>query len=150
MPDGPEKERAIEAAKIVARQQKENPLWYFQPHAAQREFITADTRMVAAFAGNRFGKTTSLNVTALRELCVPESLPDWLRPHKRFQPPVYGRIVVPDYQTLETVVKPSLKKWAPRAELYGGSFEKAWEKSLRMLRFKNESWIEFMTYKQDL
>jgi hypothetical protein len=45
----------------------------FEPHPtseAQKDFILASTPIVAAFAGNRFGKSTALVVCALRELAA--------------------------------------------------------------------------------
>lgn len=149
-------EKQVEAKKLLKEFQdarEENPLLFLEPHHGQRTFMTALTRIIAAFAGNRFGKTTSLLTVALREVCDRAVLPEWLQAVKRYDPaerPVHGRIVVPDFGTLETVLIPAFRAWAPPTQLFGGRFDKAWDKQLRMLRFQNGSWIEFMTYKQDL
>jgi hypothetical protein len=67
----------------------------FEPHAAQRDFIQARTPVVAAFAGNRFGKSTALDVCALREALPAEVLPPILKGSKRFDGPTQGWILVP-------------------------------------------------------
>src|SRR4051812_15258992 len=63
---------------------KANPLLLFDPHSdAQRRFIEADTPIIAAFAGNRFGKSTVLAACALREALDADMLPPALKATKR-------------------------------------------------------------------
>jgi hypothetical protein len=127
-----------------------NPLHAFEPHSEpQREFIQADTRIVAAFAGNRFGKSTALVVSALRELLDPELLPAWLAGGKRFQAPMDGWILCPTDDKIYDSMMPALRKWCPKHALKGDNFDKAWRGDRNILSFKNGSTLSFKTYKQD-
>lgn len=133
------------------------PWVVFAPHSdSQRAFFEASTRIQAAFAGNRFGKTTSLVIKSLLQCCRRESVPEILRPFKvkdaeRFGRPVAGRLVSPSFSaTVEGVILPAFRKWCPASELRGGTFDKAWDKQLRILRFADGSWLQVMTYEQDV
>jgi hypothetical protein len=126
-----------------------NPLMGFEPHAAQRDFVRARTPIVAAFAGNRFGKSTALAVCALRECLPAESLPGLLRESKRFEGPVQGWILVPTEDKIDDSFRPAFVKWCPPSELQGGSWGKAFKGDTNLLRFRNGSTIQFKTYKQD-
>src|ERR1044072_3023503 len=127
-----------------------NPLLGFEPHSsAQKEFILSDTRIVAAFAGNRFGKSTALVVSALRELLKPEDLPDWLAASKRFQAPLDGWILCPTDDKIYDSMMPALRKWCPKHLLKGDSFDKGWNGQRNILTFKNGSTLSFKTYKHD-
>lgn len=154
----PEAQRELVRDELAALDAllSDNPLQGFEPHSEpQRSFIQARTPIVAAFAGNRFGKTTSLVVKALVECVDSECLPAPLRAAKiwtkeRAPSGTFGRIVVPDFgTTLEGVVIPALRQWAPQHQLRGGDFDKAWDKQRRMISFRNGSWIQLMTYEQD-
>jgi phage terminase large subunit-like protein len=129
-----------------------NPLQGFEPHSdPQRSFFEAKTKVVAAFAGNQFGKTTSLVVRALIECVRVECLPDVLKSYKRFgvDGPAHGWIVAPSNDKLYDSILPTFRKWAPVDELFEGSFDKALEKQHRVLRFANGSTIGFKTYEMD-
>ncbi len=134
-----------------------NPLVLFEPHSEkQLAFFEATTPIVAAFAGNRFGKTTSLVVRTIIECVDRECLPEHLRAFKRWDADTahggtFARIVGPGFgQGMEGVLLPAFRRWTPRGQFRGGSFDKAWDKQLRVLRFANGSTCEFMTYKQDV
>lgn len=61
------------------------------------------------------------------------------------------RVVTVDItQGLEKIVLPEIKKWIPPSELIQGSWEKSWSKELRTLTLANGSFIEFLTYEQDI
>ena len=133
-----------------------DPLQSFVPHAGQVPWFEARTPVVAAFAGNRFGKTTSLVVRSLIECVDRESLPRSLQPFKRWDAEsapkgTFGRLVNPSFQLLEGVLLPAFREWAPRDQLLGGSFDKAFQGAPnRMLRFANGSSVQFLTYEMDL
>jgi phage terminase large subunit-like protein len=134
-----------------------NPLQAFMWHSpAQELFLRAQTALVAAFAGNRFGKTTALTIRSLIEVVDADVLPAHLRVLKRWFPGVnapdgvFGRIVNPSLKLNETVILPSFRKWVPAAQLFGGSWAKAYAKQDSILRFRNGSFIEFMAYEQDV
>jgi phage terminase large subunit-like protein len=134
-------------AQVVERNPLQAP---FEPHSAQqREFFLARTPVIAAFAGNRFGKTTSLVVRALSELCDEDCLPEFLRGVKRFQAPVQGWIVVPTTDKLYDTLIPAFQKWVPKDQLEGGKWQGAWSKERRQLTFANGSTVAFKTYEQD-
>lgn len=158
--EGLSKRDRVEAEKLLAELDKrieDNPLYKLRAdNVSQVEFWAAQTRIIAAFAGNRFGKTTALLVRTLIECLDPEWVPEWLLPFKRWvpggnsdYPGVKARIVCPSFQVLETVLLPELRLWCPPKSLKGGSFGKAYHKQLGMLQFANGSWIEFKTYVQD-
>jgi phage terminase large subunit-like protein len=132
--------------------QELDPLQRFFPHSEpQLEFLRARTSVQAAFAGNRFGKTTALVCKSLIQAIPREELPRRLREFKIWEAPCYGRIVCPDrVATLEGVILPALRKWSPPHALKGGSFDKAWSKEFRTLHFECGSWIQFMTYEMDV
>ena len=135
-----------------------NPLYGLKQMRAQRAFLEADTRVVAAFCGNRFGKTTMLIVRSLIECLPPEFVPEWLLPFKRWFPGVNtvypgtkGRIVVPSFQVLETVVIPELRRWVPAGALRNGKWGRgSWSQQVGLLQFECGSFLEFRTYQQDV
>jgi phage terminase large subunit-like protein len=51
---------------------------------------------------------------------------------------------------MEGVIFEKLRQWAPRAQLAGGSWDKAYDKTRRRLNFANGSQFSFMTFEQDL
>lgn len=126
-----------------------NPLEGFEPHSVpQREFLLARTPVVAAQAGNRFGKTTALVVRGAIECLPVEMVPERLRPIKRFEGVVHGWIVCPTEDKIEDTFKPAFRQWIPRAALRGGSVDKAWNGERNTLTFANGSLIALKTYKQ--
>src|SRR6187431_1055245 len=95
----------------LGAQLAQNPLIGFVPHAAQRDFILARTAVVAAFAGNRFGKSTALGITALREALPAEVLPPLLRDSKRFEGATHGWIMVPTEAKIDDSFRPVFQRW---------------------------------------
>lgn len=131
-----------------------NPLEAFRPHSrAQEEFFSAQTPIVAAFAGNRFGKTSSLVVRSLIECLPSELIPEHLKRY-RIKPvgvPSRGRIICPGKTShIEGVLVPEFRKWCPKYALKGGNFDKAYRTQEGRLEFLNGSWIQLMTYEQDV
>lgn len=134
----------------LATQADTNPLLLFEPHSdQQREFIEARTAQVAAFAGNRFGKTTSLVACCLREVLDAEDLPPHLRPSKRYAAPTQGWVLCPTEDKIFDTFKPAFERWTPPGAFKGGNWGKAFNGARMELTFKNESTIAFKTYKQD-
>jgi phage terminase large subunit-like protein len=136
----------VEWAEIVSR----NPLAAFEPHGPQqRAFLEARTAVVAAFAGNRFGKSTSLIVRALIECLPAEYLPERLRRYKRFDAPCHGWLLCPTEDKIFDTFRGAIDKWCPKEALKGGSWGKAFNGSRMELSFECGSTIAFKTYKQD-
>lgn len=133
-----------------------NPTQKFAPHPAQEAFFSAMTRIVAAFAGNRFGKTTALVMRIVIECVDRECLPRHLQAYKRWDADTAPggtqcRIVNPSNQLLESVILPAFRQWVPKEQCKYGSFDKAVRGAPdRRLEFANGSSVQFMTYEQDL
>lgn len=152
LPDD-ERKAALAALDEIREVTERNPLVTFRPHPKQAPFFEATSPIIAAFAGNRFGKTTALTVRSLIECCDERVLPSQLVPFKRWgkERPCFGRIVNPSFALLDGVILPAFRMWCPKDQLLGGSFDKAFQgPPNRLLRFRNGSWVQFMTHEQDL
>jgi phage terminase large subunit-like protein len=149
----PDDQRAELERQLAQLQQivTANPLQIYQPHGKQQPFHEATTRTKAFFGGNRAGKTTAGIVDDLIQAVDADCLPEHLAGYKKWQPPFYCRIVVPDFTaTLDGVIFPKIRDWVPRHQLLKGSWDKAFDKQLRRLMFANGSWFQFMTFEQDI
>lgn len=130
---------------------KSNPLLGYRPHPKQKVFHQSHEQLKAFLGGNRSGKTTAGILDDLIQAVDQDCLPPHLIPYKKWQPPFYCRIIVPDFtSTLEGVIFQKLREWTPRDQLVGNAFDKAYEKTRRKLSFKNGSWMDFLTFEQDL
>jgi phage terminase large subunit-like protein len=126
-----------------------NVLGYI-PHEKQRIFHSTTTKGRLYIGGNRSGKTTAGVVEGIWRLTGkhPWAKPPFIATPER---PIRGRVVGVDYPNgIEKILLPEYARWTPTSELYGGSWEKAYQAKLRMLRFKNGSIVEFMSYDQDV
>ena len=142
------------AASLLAEYEKAlrtNPLLGYEPHSKQIPFHESREPLKAFLGGNRSGKTTAGILDDLIQAVDRDCLPEHLVGFKHWEPPFYCRIIVPDFtSTLEGVIFEKLREWAPRAQLAGGEFGKAYDKTRRKLYFKNGSWMDFLTFEQDL
>lgn len=147
-----ERERVAEELRNLEEQYRQNPLLGYYPHGKQMEFHAPPfVPLRAFFGGNRSGKTTATMVDSILQLVDRELVPAHLQAFKRWDAPCYIRCVTPDLtNTLEGVVLQKFREWCPRGQLKGGSFDRAYDKVQRVLRFKNESWIQFFSNDQDL
>jgi phage terminase large subunit-like protein len=67
------------------------------------------------------------------------------------QRPVAGRIVSVDFLNgINKIIIPQLKQWVPPSQLRGGSWFSAYDSQDRILNFENGSFVELMSYDQDL
>jgi hypothetical protein len=150
----PKAERQLVADQLreVEEAFKRNPLLAFKPHEKQQVFMGAPHPPSRLFlGGNRSGKSTCTMVDTIVQCLDWELVPEHLQGFKRWEPPFYGRVVTPDLtNTMEGVVLQKFREWCPRESLKGGSFDRAWDKVARMLRFKNGSWVQFFSNDQDL
>lgn len=130
---------------------RENPLLDFGPHAKQAAFLEADARVRVFLGGNRAGKSTVGVVDDLVNTLPAEFVPDHLKRYKKlWKDDVRGRVVTPDLGHTLKAVYEVYQRWVPPAALRGGTWSKAFDKQDRILNFKNGSFIEFMSYEQDL
>jgi phage terminase large subunit-like protein len=117
----------------------------YSPHAKQIKFHSSAARRKLYIGGNRSGKTTGGIVEDLY----------WARgqhPYRKVpEPPVRGRYVtVSITEGIEKIALPEISRWCPPSLLINGSWSDSYDKSLRTLNFANGSFIEFMSYDQDL
>ena len=144
-----------EKARLVLEQYeaslRNNPMLGYQPHPKQVVFHESREALKAFLGGNRSGKTTAGILDDLIQCVDRDCLPEHLEVYKKWEPPFHCRIIVPDFtSTMEGVIFQKLREWCPKAQLTGGRFDKAYEKSIRKLTFKNGSTIDFLTFEQDL
>lgn len=151
-PDVPEGEKAELRRYLeeLAGAVEANPLLAFIPHPKQRAFLGAKQRKKVLFGGNRSGKTECAIANDIIQCVDEDSLPDHLKPYKKLQPPVKGRIVTPKFAHHEETTFPKLRALVPKNQLAGGSWETAFSKSRRVLTFANGSTVQFLTFDQDV
>jgi phage terminase large subunit-like protein len=147
----PDEQREVDRALAELEQlRQDNPLEFFEPHGPeQRAFFEARTKIVAAFAGNRFGKSTALVVRALIECVDTDCLPERLRAYKTFDAPTHAWMLCPTEEKIFDSLKPAFEQWCPKSQFAGGAWGKAYNGARMMLSFANGSTIAFKTYKQD-
>ena len=144
------REEALELLRLYEATVAANPLEVFEPHSeAQAEFLSATTPIVAAFAGNQFGKSTILMVRMLIELLSRADVPEHLRKYKRFEAPTHMWALCPTEDKVFDSLKPALEKWCPPSTLKGGNWRKAFNGERMQISFENGSTLTFKTYKQD-
>lgn len=134
-----------ELAENVARVADFPDINGYRPHSKQERFHRSDKRIRLYIGGNRSGKTTGGIVEDIW----------WLTRRHPFQRipdrPIAGRIISVDFLNgIEKIIKPQLKQWLPPSELRGGSWYSAYEASTRTLYLDNGSFVELMSYDQDL
>jgi phage terminase large subunit-like protein len=117
----------------------------YKPHKKQTIFHKSEKRTRLYIGGNRSGKTTGGIVEDIW----------WLTRQHPFQKipdrPIAGRIISVDFLNgIEKIIKPQLKQWLPPSQLRGGSWFSAYEASTRTLYLENGSFVELMSYDQDL
>jgi phage terminase large subunit-like protein len=140
---------------------KENPLLkYNNPlfgvtHAKQLAFHSPPFPAIRAFfGGNRSGKTTAAILDTVIQVIPRDLVPEHLQSFKRWDPerdgPIKVRVVTPDLtSTLDGVIHEKIRDWCPKAAYKGKSFDRAWDKVQRVLRFECGSWIQFNSSEQD-
>lgn len=117
----------------------------YQPHYKQEAFHSSSAKSRLFIGGNRSGKTVGGATEAIWYLTGTH-------PYKETpSAPVRGRCVSVDFVNgVEKIVRPEIAKWAPLSSLRGGSWSTAYDKLERTLYFENGSFLEFMSYDQDL
>ena len=119
-------------------------------HEKQLVFNRLKLPVKAAVGGNRSGKTKSSVADDVIQAVPDEFVPAHLKDCKKWQPPFHCRIIVPDFRRTMAVVLDTLRQTTPKAALFKGSWEKAWDKQNMVLRFDCESTIDLMTSEQDI
>jgi phage terminase large subunit-like protein len=118
----------------------------YEPHAKQEVFHKSNKRTRLYIGGNRSGKTTGGIVEDIWWLTGKHPYLD--TPKNR---PVAGRIISVDFANgVNKIIIPQLKQWVPPSQLRGGSWYTAYDSMERVLNFENGSFVELMSYDQDL
>lgn len=163
----PDKRRmAIRALAEMSGGVRSNLLFQFDPldpngsgvphipqHSWLRAWQTPEGRLTKfrLFAGgNRAGKTTAGDVGLIIDCIDEDVVPPHLQRYKRWRQPIQAYLVAVSGRAVEKIHLPIFKKWCPKDQLVGGSFEKAFNKEYQTLYFKNGSAISFMTQGMDV
>jgi phage terminase large subunit-like protein len=118
----------------------------YVPHEKQKKFHKSDKPVRLYIGGNRSGKTTGGIVEDIWWLTGKHPYLD--TPKNR---PVAGRIISVDFANgVNKIIKPQLQQWVPPSQLRGGSWFSAYDSAERVLNFENGSFVELMSYDQDL
>lgn len=118
----------------------------YTPHRKQERFHKSSKKTRLYIGGNRSGKTTGGIVEDIWWLTHRHPYLD--TPKHR---PVAGRIISVDFLNgIAKIIIPQLKQWVPPSQLRGGSWYSAYDSMERTLNFENGSFVELMSYDQDL
>lgn len=127
------------------KQAKRPNLYAYRPHIKQRIFHKSQKYTRLYIGGNRSGKTTG---------GVVEDIFWAIGKHpfrKVPDTPIRGRVCAVDFtQGVEKIILPEFARWVPPSFLINGSWEDSYSKSEKTLTLTNGSFIEFMSYDQDL
>jgi hypothetical protein len=161
-----ERRQAIRALADMAGNQKNNPLWRFdpldpkgvgRPHIPQdawlRNWKTPDGRPVKfrlAPGGNRAGKTMTGDISVIIDVIDREAVPPHLQAYKRWEPPIQVFLIAVSGRAVEKIHLPIMRQWMPKSQLVGNSVEKAYSKEFSTLHLKNGSTISMMTQGMDV
>lgn len=120
----------------------------YVPHHKQLLFHESKAKGKLFIGGNRSGKT----VGGGAEMVMRMRKKHPYRPDlNSLIEPFRGRICTVDLvQGLEKIVLPEIARWMPKSDLINGSWEDSYDKATRTLTIENGSWVEFMTYEQDI
>ena len=117
----------------------------YKPHPKQVKFHTDPARGRLYIGGNRSGKSVG---GVIEDIWWLTGRHPYL---KTPPPPIRGRIVGVDFlYGVDKILRPLFAQWMPLSDLKGGSWDKAYNKEHRTLTLANGSFIEFMSYEQEL
>ena len=118
----------------------------YKPHPSQEKFHRSLHKEKLYIGGNRSGKTVA---------SVTEGV-QWFTGEHKFRkdlpaPPVRGRCVAVDIEDgVKKIILPELVKWIPSKYLINNSWEDSYDKQSRTLTLNNGSFLELMSYEQDV
>lgn len=163
-----EQKRYVARFEAIQKYKRVNPLYFYNhpqlaargQHQRQLEFHALGKELIqrygssqvtrAFFGGNQSGKTTAGIADDLIQAVDREVLPAHLQVYKIWEPPFKCRIFTPDLSDTMFTVQDKIKDLVPIEQLVGNSWESAYNKIERVLRFKNGSFFQFMSYEQDI
>lgn len=119
----------------------------YVPHERQRQFHASLKQKKLYIGGNRSGKTTGGVTEGIWRATGRHPY----RPDLNALGPTRGRVVAVDFiNGVEKIIFPQYKQWLYPSAIRGGAWETAYDKSTRTLNFSTGSFIEFLSYDQDL
>lgn len=120
----------------------------YVPHEKQMIFHFSEMKEKLFIGGNRSGKTVANVCECIWR--VTKTHP--YRPDlNSIAEPIRGRFVTVSFvDGLLKIVLPLFKKWLPKKYLINGSWDKSYKKDERTLYLANGSFIEFMSYDQEV
>jgi len=146
-PDPLDTGHAILLVENALRQAAVSPtILAYKPHENQEKFHRSTAKEKLYIGGNRSGKTVGGGAEATW----------WLtgtHPYRKDipKPPVRGRMVGVDLEDgIKKIAIPEVKRWMPPQYLLNGSWDDSYDKQSRTLTLKNGSFLEFMSYEQEV
>ena len=117
----------------------------YKPHAKQVEFSADQHKHRLYVGGNRSGKTVAGVIEDIYYLKGEH-------PHRKVPEGIIrGRVVGVDFSSgIDKILLPQFKQWVPPSLLINGSWDDSYSKERRVLTLSNGSFVEFMSYDQDL
>lgn len=138
--------QGLQQLRTGIRSQATTPnIYAYRPHEKQENFHRSQATKRLYIGGNRSGKTTGAIVEDIQTVMGNHPF------RKNIEGPVCGRVVGVDFlQGVQKILLPQFQRWCPPSILKNGSWEDSYNKELRTLYFNNGSFIEFMSYDQDI
>lgn len=117
----------------------------YKPHQKQIDFASDQHKHRLYIGGNRSGKTVAGVIEDIRYLKGEH-------PYRKVpEAPVRGRVVGVDFASgIDKILLPQFAQWMPKSLLINGSWDDSYSKERRVLTLENGSFVEFMSYDQDL
>lgn len=130
--------------KLKASQRKPS-IYGYRPHTKQEMFHASRAKGTIFIGGNRSGKTVGGSVECLRAATGTD-------PHRKYpEPPLRIRACTVDLkQGVQKIILPELARWCPPSALINQSWEESFNKTNLTLTLNNGSFIEILTYEQDV
>jgi len=123
-------------------------IYSYVPHEKQKQFHCSTLEEKLFIGGNRSGKTVANVIECIWRLTKSHPFrPDL----NEIEGEIRGRLVCVSFvDGLEKIILPLFKKWTPKKFLIQRSWDKSYSRYLRTLTFADGSFIEFMSYDQEL
>lgn len=120
----------------------------YQPHEKQKEFHCSTAQEKLFIGGNRSGKTVANILECIWRITKTHPF----RPElNEIEGQIRGRLVCVSFvDGLQKIILPLFKQWIPKKFLISRSWDKSWNNYLRTLTLADGSFIEFMSYDQEL
>jgi phage terminase large subunit-like protein len=120
----------------------------YEPHEKQKEFHCSYLQEKLFIGGNRSGKTVANVLECIWRITKTHPFrPDL----NEIDGEIRGRLVCVSFvDGLQKIILPLFKKWMPTKYLIGRSWDKSYNNYLRTLTLVDGSFVEFMSYDQEL